>query len=102
MRPADAVRGAPAPGRRHPRGRIPLPPVWPRRRVADQSDGDAAGCVAGREDRRDDHRPAAARNGGGGGGGGGKRRVRGGGGGGGARDEGCVDGGGFGGPRSGG
>src|SRR5881398_3039214 len=63
MRPADGVRGAAAPRRRHARGGVPVPPMRPRRRTVDESDGDAAGRVAGREDRRDDDRAAAARNG---------------------------------------
>src|SRR5205807_1425956 len=62
-RPADAVRGAAAPRRRYARGGVPVSPVRPRRRTVDESDGDAAGRVAGREDRRDDDRAAAARNG---------------------------------------
>src|SRR5438445_260259 len=63
MRPADAVRGAAAPRGRHARGGVPVSPVRPRRGAVDESDGDAAGGIAGREDRRHDDRPPAARNG---------------------------------------
>src|SRR2546430_17730897 len=67
MRPANAVRGAAAPGGRHVGGGVPLPGLRPRGRVAHEPYGDSARRVPGREDRRGDDRLAARRKGGGGG-----------------------------------
>src|SRR5881296_1323985 len=52
LRPANDLRGAAAPGRRHARGGVPLPAVRARRGDAHQSHGDSARRVAGRADRR--------------------------------------------------
>src|SRR2546428_12344627 len=63
MRPANAVRGAAAPGGRHVGGGVPLPDLRSRGRVAHKPYGDSARRIPGREDRRGDDRTAAPRNG---------------------------------------
>src|SRR2546429_9390001 len=71
LRPANDLRGAAAPGRRHARGRIPLSAVRASRGDAHESHGDPARRLAGRADRRA-HDPRATAGGGRRGGGGGE------------------------------
>src|SRR3989442_3144441 len=71
LRPANDLRGAAAPGRRHARGRVPLPAVRAGRGDTHESHGDPARRLAGRADRQS-HAPPATAGGGPGDGGGGE------------------------------